>query len=339
MEKQDDRYGRGHAAFTGILRRGAAAAGLSLALLAGAGAHSAWIKPIQLENASGHECACSIIFMRREMGNRGNERELEVTQNWAGYIADPDPGAAERTVTGVSGSWIVQDVSRSIGQTDSAQWIGIGGSLPFDKTLIQAGTESECLLGKTDYYAWIEGMPQEQRAVEGMTIKPGDVFSASIQQVPEIENGWVIRMMDVTRSEGVTITVSYRSSMLGAEWIEERACIFNKGEGKLSVLADFGTTYFGREYTGGLQNAVRVGGGISNIAEAPNRRLVLSYSDGNKFVSAWPSALAGDGSSFAITYNESAIGAHIPWWQRFLDTFALRPGDWLRFRGTGGRTK
>lgn len=225
--------------------------------------------------------------------------------NWAGYVASSNMKSPSATVTSVAGSWIVQNVTGS-GQkaTYSSQWIGIGGFFSGDSSLIQTGTESDYNGGgATSYSAWWELLPAAETTITGMTVTPGDIMQAHIFTVSSTSNLWNIYLNDTTKHETFYKQVTYASSKLSAEWIEERPQV----NGHLSTLADFGTAYFGQNYTKiiGTANATisGVAGSISSFSY--ESITMVTYSS----TLAQPSLLNSGGTSFTVTYVGSTHGS------------------------------
>lgn len=207
---------------------------------------------------------------------------------WSGYIVASDIQNRSPVVSSVSASWTVPEIKSSENNTFSGVWIGIGGY--GEDTLIQAGTEQECIDGKFVYYAWYELLPDYLVRIPNIRIRPGDTVTASISLVNENTNTWSIEIADVTRGERFKKTVVYNSSRLSAEWIVERP----KVNGTISTLADFGNVTF----TECKATINGITGAIGNFSYA---QLVM-HDDDNPLVSV--SSFNDDGSSFTVRYLE-----------------------------------
>jgi hypothetical protein len=194
------------------------------------------------------------IHIRRHQDGslkRGLRNEW-ISGNWAGY-------ALARFQTGgkyvrAQMTWTVPRVGYG-SSTDttsspeySANWVGIGGfcenSVCYraDNTLIQLGTEQDAAAdGATQYYAWYEMLPQAEIQIPH-AVAPGDSMTASLACASACSakrQTWRLTMTDRTRGWTWSKTLTYGSSMLSAEWIEEAPA-----EGGTLPLADFGTTGF-----------------------------------------------------------------------------------------------
>ncbi|HXQ53579.1 MAG TPA: G1 family glutamic endopeptidase [Stellaceae bacterium] len=210
---------------------------------------------------------------------RGVRNEME-TSNWSGYaLANFSTGA---TYTAAQLSWTVPKVSYvkpppvchviKIGRKTeticssanapaeySSSWVGIGGycenanCTAVDNTLIQLGTEQDVSSGgSTQYYAWIEMLPNYPVIVSptypacnslscAYAVHPGDAMTASLacqsNCTPGASQTWLLSMANRTRGWNWSTTVTYASTLLSAVWIQEAP---SSSAGVLP-LADFGT--------------------------------------------------------------------------------------------------
>ncbi len=210
--------------------------------------------------------------------------------SWAGYAVSSGLLLQDPVVTGVNGSWVVPNVSVSPGDTYSSAWIGIGGLE--DKTLIQVGTEHDSFSGQEVYRAWYELLPERAILIDGMTVSPGDVMTASIDLVDATANNWQIEIVDTTTGQSFRQVFVYASSKLSAEWIVERPNVNNR----TSALADFGSVTF----TGAT---AQVGGRLGRISSFPNYEIVMNNLQNDLLASVSP--LNADGSSFTVTFHKS----------------------------------
>ena len=81
-------------------------------------------------------------------------------------------------MTAASGSWTVPAVKCSGGQSYAAFWVGIDGAN--SGTVEQTGTLGQCFGGVASYSAWYEFYPAASVTISSITVRPGDVFSASV---------------------------------------------------------------------------------------------------------------------------------------------------------------
>jgi hypothetical protein len=144
----------------------------------------------------------------------------------------------------------------------SSSWVGIGGycenasCTAVDNTLIQLGTEQDVSSGgATQYYAWVEMLPNYPILISpnypscaslscAYAVDPGDAITASISCEsncgPGQTQSWRLTIRNATQKWTFSTTVSYASTLLSAEWIQEAPSSF----GGVLPLADFVTATF-----------------------------------------------------------------------------------------------
>jgi hypothetical protein len=223
--------------------------------------------------------------------------------NWAGYVVASSFSSPTHVVTMVNGSWILQSVSCSKhGSTYSSEWVGIGGYFSNDGSLIQTGTESDCSNGAATYGIWYELLPNAETPITTITVHPGDVISAKIYLVPNTANEWNITIKDNTNGGSFSRIVTYNSSELSGEWIEERPALCFSAVCMLTTLANFGKAYYGLGYTAIPQTEyATVAGSTLQIGALQNENITMVSSGGS--VLASPSPLTYNGTSFIVTYG------------------------------------
>ncbi len=229
------------------------------------------------------------------------------TENWAGYLVASSLSNPQPVFYEVDGSWIVQTPAGHFYGTEtySSQWIGIGGW--FSNTLIQVGTESNAHnYYQNSYYAWYEMLPTSTQAgnssnvkITSLAVHSGDVIDASISEY-QSSSEWTIYIQDVTTGQSYQNNFHYSPDMKSAEWIEERPTV----NGNYANLANFGTAYFGPQYTSGYYNrAYDTNGYIYDINSLPYDSISMYDSSGTLMAS--PSSLGSDGNSFTVTWHSS----------------------------------
>jgi hypothetical protein len=206
--------------------------------------------------------------------------------------------AQEGTVTSVAGSFIVPSVTCTKQTTYVALWAGLDGYN--DSTVEQAGIAVECSGGKPMYWAWYEFYPSPSVEISGFTVKPGDAIYVNVTYVGG--NSFQITIKDVTRNEAYTVTGSVSGALLSsAECILERPTV----NGQLTALANFGTAYFGQDYTDVTGTCyATVGGSTTAFGNYPSTVEIVMTAYNGKIL-AQPSLLTLDGSSFTVTYVSS----------------------------------
>ncbi|HEX2988104.1 MAG TPA: G1 family glutamic endopeptidase [Chloroflexota bacterium] len=222
------------------------------------------------------------------------------SSNWAGYAATGG------TFTAVSGNWTVPNVSAGSGSTMSADatWVGIGGVNTTD--LIQAGTQAIVQGGQVEYSAWWETLPQTPVTVP-LDVNPGDNINVSITQ--QSSGTWLVVIHNLTTAQSFQKTVTYRSSLSSAEWVEEAP---TAARGTLPLDA-FGTVNFtqGVALENGQQVTIKQANGqpISMYGSSGiGRRGLYGQPSGRSGGPlAQPSAIGADGSSFSVTRTNVAL--------------------------------
>jgi Peptidase A4 family len=217
--------------------------------------------------------------------------------NWSGYAVNGSSGS----ITAVQGSWVVPLVScLPTGTSYAAVWVGIDGFQ--SSTVEQTGTDSDCVNGVPNYYAWYEFYPHPSFKIGG-TVHPGDVMGARVWF-----SGGVFKVLIVdftTRqsfSKSQTVSSAARSS---AEFIVEAPLLCSLLRCSLASLSDFGTVGFGLDYTGvsmtcGLiMNGVP--GAIGAFGSSVQEISMVSQSNGSQ-VKAQPSALTSNGQGFTVQW-------------------------------------
>jgi len=224
----------------------------------------------------------------------------QVSENWSGYVA-----SGNSQFSSASGSWVQPSAACSGGDGYSAFWVGIGGSDQGSQALEQVGTQSNCLGGQTQYYAWYELVPAAPVKLD-LTISPGDHIASRVTV-----NGTNVTVSLTDETTGASATKTLQMSdpdTSSAEWIAEAPSQCD-GDGACQplALADFGTVNF--------SSASATAGGHTGTISDPDwtaTPVALSGGAGDPgFVSdqgsssagAQPTALSSGGSSFSVSWQ------------------------------------
>ncbi len=235
-----------------------------------------------------------------------------INSNWSGYVAATNFSQPQaNSVTAVSGSWVVPKVTGpSSGEILTSAWVGIDGdSINGNDDVEQIGTSQDVINGQPVYQAWWEmmspGLKQPGQDITSMTINPGDTITASVQYITSGAHAGQFYMTIVDNSranDSFSIYASssqYQSPLAQrscAEWIFEAAT--NSSTGTISTLPNFGSVTF--------TNATAVINGVSGPINDASWQS-QAYSIGSNGVSYAPtSVLTNSGTSFVVTYNQSA---------------------------------
>ncbi len=214
--------------------------------------------------------------------------------NWSGYAVTGS------SFTSAKGSWIVPSVNCS--QTPnsySAFWVGIDGYS--SDSVEQTGTISWCDGRSAQYYAWYEFYPNPSYEITSVSVSPGNVISATVTY-----NGgssFTTTITNETTGHSYSKTATVRgASRSSAEWIAEAPCCTSSGG--ILPLADFGTGYFGLDYTdvSGTNYATdsSTSGAISAFGSDVQEIIMVSSSGADEAV---PSSLSSDGTSFDVVWK------------------------------------
>ncbi len=164
------------------------------------------------------------------------------SSNWSGYAV---LGAS---FTWAKGSWVVPAANCAGVTSDqyAAFWVGIDGYS--SSTVEQTGTDSDCLGGLPNYYAWYEFYPLGSVNVYNFPVAPGDVISAAVYYSAATDRFTVEITNETTQrtfTKSAHVAGAIRSS---AEWITEAPCCTFAGG--ILPLSDFGKAAFGKDRTG-----------------------------------------------------------------------------------------
>ena len=216
--------------------------------------------------------------------------------NWSGYIVE----GSVSSVSQVTGSWKVPSIVGSCPATDqhASFWVGIDGSN--SPTVEQVGTESACISGQPQYFAWYEFYPKNPVLIKKMTLSPGDIITA---QVSAKQDRFTVSIQDVTSgasfSKSERVKGAFRSS---AEWIAEAP----SNTSGIVPLANFGRIIFGHESTGQAGTcSVTIGGTNGPIGAFNPHIIVVVMVNSALVIKALPSTLSPDQSSFFVDWKSA----------------------------------
>jgi hypothetical protein len=218
--------------------------------------------------------------------------------NWGGYAVT----AARGSVSSVVGSWIEPAIQGTcpVRNQYSSFWVGIDGYN--SGTVEQTGTDSDCQGGVATYYAWYEFYPKASHVITTLTIKAGDVISASVT-FSKTTNKFTTKITDVTTgksfSTASTVKGAHRSS---AEWIAEAP----SSSGGVLPLANFGTVYFGFDTTSvsGTDSAT-IGTTTGTMGSFSTLTSITMVNSAGTATKASPSSVSTDGTSFSVAWKSA----------------------------------
>jgi len=218
---------------------------------------------------------------------------VEDSTNWSGYAVTGS------SFTKALGSWTIPSVNCSTTpNTYSSFWVGIDGWT--SSTVEQTGTDSDCDGTTPSYYAWYEFYPNPSYLISSVPVSPGNHMSATVTYSG---SEFTITITNETTGKSFSKSARVRSAKRSsAEWIAEAPCCTNAGG--ILPLSDFGTVYFGDDYTGvaSTNDATdsSVSGAIGAFGSNIYESIMVNGSTGAN--EAVPSSLSADGTSFSVTW-------------------------------------
>lgn len=215
---------------------------------------------------------------------------IETTSgNWAGYAIETNLGnPSTGVVTAASASWAVPAVNPSATNAYSSFWVGIDGYTgPGHGTLEQIGTISISTPNQAIYYAWYEFVPNSAVTITTITLRAGDVVSASVTYSA---GSFTLSITQQRTGTHFSITQPWAGATeTSAEWIAEAPT----GPNGQLPLANFGTVTF--------TNAQATISGTTGSINAANWQYDAIVMVPNVAVNAQPSSLSSDGKSFSVS--------------------------------------
>ncbi len=220
---------------------------------------------------------------------RGSQTSL----NWAGYaVTGP-------TFSNVAGGW-AQPAAVCPGTKveQAAFWVGLDGYSKSDPTVEQIGTDSDCTKGKgkkpggPSYYAWYQMYPQSVVVLPTTSypVAPGDAITSGVSLSGST---YILTISDGVKwhfsTNQTPATLPLNSS---AEWIAEAPSSCTGTKCKVLPLANFGSIAF---------SGASANGQAIPWAGFTNYQISMTTKNG-KIALAQPSALAGGGNAFTITW-------------------------------------
>lgn len=144
------------------------------------------------------------------------------SENWSGFAAATSlKKPALSSVSQISGTWKVPNVSKSHNDTYCSIWVGIDGYE--SGTVEQIGTEHDWSNGKEEHYAWFEMYPKYPKELRGFPVEPGDVITAEVSY--KGNDMFKLTLSNLTKHVTTTVptnhTITKNAKRSSAEWIVE----------------------------------------------------------------------------------------------------------------------
>lgn len=219
--------------------------------------------------------------------------ELSSSLNWSGYAAVTSfSHPASHSVSDVSGSWTVPNLTPTPDTSYSACWVGIDGYT--SPTVEQIGSIQIWDQGEQQNLIFFEMYPRGAFQIVGFPINPGDVLGAEVSYLGE--NTFQLSIANYTKHVYTIVPTSYTNHFSAkrnsAEWIIEAPSSVNT----VLPLANFGVVPF----TNCLATINNRTGAINN-SHWKYDPLTMTTQD--HVVKAAPSVLIGNGTAFSITWE------------------------------------
>jgi hypothetical protein len=160
----------------------------------------------------------------------GCTEPVSASYNWAGYVA------TGHRFTSVGATWVQPEVtpSPSRGQTSTSFWVGLGETRR--SHIEQIGTEGFNHRGTVGYCAWYELYPQGLVTIRGLSIRPGNLVSATVTS--DGRGVVILKLIDrSTHASFSTILTDNKATLQSAEVVVE-------DPSTTSDLANFGRVRF-----------------------------------------------------------------------------------------------
>jgi hypothetical protein len=171
----------------------------------------------------------------------------------------------------------------------SSAWVGVNGALG-NPAVFQAGTESDCVNGVQQNYAWWTDQGQSGNQYL-FAVTAGDSIYG---QVAQLSSGdWQYEVNDVTAGQSRFNTEPFTAAAVSAEWIVQDPT--NAATSQLAPLANFGSVTF-------HDLGLTVPGGTWQVPPYSNAVEMLGS---NNSILAFPSQTSGFGASltFSVAYH------------------------------------
>jgi hypothetical protein len=215
--------------------------------------------------------AIALVASATAAGTKGAEI---VSHNWSGYLVDGGPFAT------ATATFNVPNLTAASGPTATAEWVGIDGSDPRDRSLIQAGVAEryDPVKNVVRVHAWWEILPAVETVVS-LPVGVGDRVTVSIGRLTG--GRWQIVIDNLTRHGQFVTTQAYGGPGRTADWVVEAPTDVH---GRVLTLGRFvpDVTFTG-VHVGGTQGAlhplkmVQQGGVVAEVSRLTTHGFSVTY--------------------------------------------------------------
>jgi hypothetical protein len=199
-----------------------------------------------------------------------------LSSNWSGYLATGGPFSV------TDASFNVPNLTAASTTTATSEWVGIDGTNPKDRSLIQAGVEERYnpRTNLVEFHAWWEILPAVETIVS-LPVTAGDRISVSIGRVSA--SRWRIEIRNLTQHRTFTTTQPYSGPARTADWIVEAP---SDSHGRIKTLGHYvPDVTFSSVHLGGRRGAlqpqtmVQDGKIVSEVSRVRTADFSVAYRD------------------------------------------------------------
>jgi len=204
----------------------------------------------------------------------GSRPAVDLSHNWSGYLEQGGP----YNVT--TATFNVPNLTAAPETRLTSEWVGIDGTDPQDRSLIQAGVTEiyDRTTNLVHFHAWWEILPAVERVVP-LPVGAGDRVSVAIARVTG--GRWRIAIDNLTRHRQFATTQDYSGPGRTADWIVEAP---SDVHGHIDTLGHYvpdvtfsGVHLGGHRGTLRPQTMVQGGAIVSTVSKLGRTSFTVSY--------------------------------------------------------------
>jgi hypothetical protein len=199
-----------------------------------------------------------------------------LSSNWSGYLAAGGPFSV------TDASFNVPNLTAASTTTATSEWVGIDGTNPKDRSLIQAGVAEryDPRTNLVEVHAWWEILPALETVIP-LPVTVGDRISVSIGRVSA--SRWRVEIRNLTQHRTFTTTQPYSGPARTADWIVEAP---SDSHGRIKTLGHYvPDVTFSSVHLGGRRGAlqpqtmVQDGKIVSEVSRVRTADFSVAYRD------------------------------------------------------------
>lgn len=213
-----------------------------------------------------------------------------VSGNWSGYAAATSLSKPEKkSVTQVSGSWVVPALAATPEDSYCSIWVGMDGYA--SESVEQIGTEHDWISGGQQNYAWFEMYPDTAYLITEFPVDIGDQIYADVKYTGK--DTFKLSLFNITKKVFTVIPSQYTKAKnikrSSAEWVVEAP----SDQSGVLPLANFVTANF-------ANCTATINGKIGTVADRHWEFDAIVMEGENNVVKAIPSELSKSGMDFSV---------------------------------------